>query len=71
MVISSTKNGVTCQHMKNNYTIELIEKKECVSLLKNYHYLTGISRGFKSGINYGLFFDGVIVGVCIFTGFPM
>lgn len=40
-------------------------------ILDNYHYLTKISRGYKSGYNYGLFKLGVLVGVCIFTGLPV
>jgi hypothetical protein len=36
-----------------------------------YHYLKDISKGFKSGFNYGLVKDGVCVGVIIFTGFPV
>jgi len=30
-----------------------------------------VSKSFKSGINYGLFDDGKLVGVCIYTGFPV
>ena len=39
-------------------------------LQPKFHYLKDISKGFKSGFNYGLFAAGRLVGVCIFTGFP-
>jgi len=54
--------------MKSAYKIFPITKHLCKNLLCEYHYLTSISRGFRSGINYGLFKDGDVVGVCIFTG---
>lgn len=56
---------------KENFSIKLIEKSECKDLLKKYHYLSNISRGFKSGKNYGLFHNDILCGVCIFTGFPV
>ena len=55
---------------KEEYTIEAITKKQCEPLLRDHHYLTAISRGFKSGKNYGLVCCGKVVGVCIFTGLP-
>ena len=57
--------------MKSDFTIKLISKKECAELLLTYHYLKDISRGFKSGYNFGLFQENRLVGVCIFTGFPV
>ena len=57
--------------MKSEYKIKLITKAECKKLLLEHHYLSGISKGFKSGHNYGLFYLGEVVGVCIFTGFPV
>jgi len=33
--------------------------------------LKDISKGFKSGVNVGLFLNEQCVGVCIFTGFPV
>jgi hypothetical protein len=57
--------------MKDEYTISIIEKSEASSILLKYHYLKDISKGFKSGINVGLFKKNVLVGVCIFTGFPV
>lgn len=56
---------------KENYSVKLVSKSECKDILKKYHYLSKISKGFKSGYNYGLFLEGEIVGVCIFTGFPV
>lgn len=56
---------------KDNLEIKKIKKEECCALLSKHHYLTNISRGFKSGINYGLFDGSELIGVCIFTGFPV
>tara|TARA_R110001592_G_scaffold353968_1_gene653271 strand:- start:9 stop:614 length:606 start_codon:yes stop_codon:yes gene_type:complete len=56
---------------KSDYSIKTITKPECASLLLKYHYLKDISKGFKSGINYGLFKSDQLVGVCIYTGFPV
>jgi len=56
---------------KDQFKISTIKKSEAVGLLRDHHYLTGVSRGFKSGINFGLFFLEELVGVCIFTGFPV
>jgi hypothetical protein len=57
---------------KNNYSIKQATKSECKSLLDEHHYLTGVSKGFKSGFNVALFHQQYLhpVGVCIFTGFP-
>jgi hypothetical protein len=57
--------------MKTDFTIKLIDKTQCKNLLLKYHYLKDISRGFKSGYNFGLFKQDQVVGVCIFTGFPV
>ena len=56
---------------KENYSIKIINKNDCASLLLKYHYLKDISKGFKSGVNYGLYNFEKLVGVCIFTGFPV
>lgn len=65
--------------MKSEYIVDRVTKKSCESLLEHYHYLSDISKGFKSGYNYGLFKTndfsplnvGGIRGVCIFTGLPV
>jgi hypothetical protein len=65
--------------MKSEYIVDRVTKKSCESLLEHYHYLSDISKGFKSGYNYGLFKNndfsplnvGGIQGVCIFTGLPV
>ncbi len=58
--------------MKSDYTLEIISKRECKDLLGKYHYLSNISKGFKSGYNVGLHHkEKGLVGVCIFTGFPV
>lgn len=56
---------------KKDFKIVEINKTLCESILSKYHYLTDISRGFKSGINFGLYKDNILLGVCIFTGFPV
>ncbi|MAO22120.1 MAG: hypothetical protein CMJ25_15335 [Phycisphaerae bacterium] len=56
---------------KSDYRVELVSKDQCADLLKNHHYLSRISKGFKSKKNYGLHFGSQVVGVCIFTGWPV
>lgn len=56
---------------KDLYSINLIGKKDCARLLNKFHYLKDISKGFKSGVNYGLWHKAELVGVCIYTGFPV
>jgi hypothetical protein len=65
--------------MKSDYTIDRVSKSEAAELLLRFHYLKDISKGFKSGYNYGLYKNndfsplniGGIRGVCIFTGLPV
>jgi len=65
--------------VKSDYTIDRVTKSDAADLLLRYHYLKDISKGFKSGYNYGLFKGndfcplniGGIQGVCIFTGLPV
>ena len=57
--------------MKTQYSISIIKKSEAKTILDKYHYLSDKSKGFKSGYNYGLFKDKILVGVCIYTGFPV
>lgn len=57
--------------MKSEFTITQITKKQAASILDNYHYLKDISKTFKTGVNFGLFYNGSLCGVCIFTGFPV
>lgn len=57
--------------MKNMYSITLCSKGEISSLLQKYHYLSKISRGFKTKFNVGLQYEEKIVGACVFTGFPV
>jgi hypothetical protein len=56
---------------KSRFSISKISKKEAESILLTYHYLKDISKGFKSGFNYGLFLENNLIGVVIFTGFPV
>jgi hypothetical protein len=57
--------------MKKDFTIKAIAKEEAKSILEKYHYLSKISRGFKSGYNYGLYHKQTLSGVAIFTGLPV
>jgi hypothetical protein len=57
--------------MKENFNVSRITKEQAGELLLKFHYLKDISRGFKSGFNYGLFENEQLVGVIIFTGFPV
>jgi hypothetical protein len=57
--------------MKQDFTITRISKETAKDLLLTYHYLKDESKGFKSGYNYGLDLNGQIVGVVIYTGFPV
>jgi len=56
---------------KSDFHIDKISKSQCATVLLKYHYLKDLSRGFKSGYNYGLFKGELLVGVIIFTGFPV
>lgn len=56
---------------KADYMVRLVSKTSCVPLLQKYHYLSNISKGFKSGFNVGLHRKDQLVGVCIFTGWPV
>lgn len=56
---------------KTDYKIKEVSKKEAGTILLKYHYLKDISKGFKSGYNYGIFKDNILLGVIIFTGFPV
>jgi len=57
--------------MKTDYSIAPITKKEASDILLTFHYLKDMSKDFKSGFNYGLIKDNRIVGVIIFSGFPV
>jgi hypothetical protein len=56
---------------KSKFSVSLISKEQCKLILLKYHYLKDISKGFKSGVNYGLFRGVDLCGVCIYTGFPV
>lgn len=56
---------------KTEFNIRRIDKHQASTILLKYHYLKDISKGFKSGYNYGLFKDDNLLGVIIFTGFPV
>lgn len=56
---------------KEYFSIKKVDKQSAESILGTYHYLKDISKGFKSGHNYGLFKGDDLVGVCIYSGFPV
>ena len=59
--------------MKSDYLLIDIDKKQCKTILDPYHYLSKISKSFKTKYNYGLIHEPSqkLIGVCIFTGFPV
>jgi len=64
--------------VKSEFFIERCRGREAADLLLKYHYLKDISKGFRSGVNIGLYRgnkDFVLLpsmeGVCIFTGLPV
>ena len=57
--------------MKSEFSVKRVEKKDCTPILLQYHYLKDLSRGFKSGYNYGLYKRDTLVGVIIFTNLPV
>lgn len=67
--MTSLKTATTVN--KGDLLIRIGTHQEVAPLLAQYHYLTGISKGFKSGSNYTLWDGDTIIGVCIFTGFPV
>ena len=56
---------------KSDFYIKSVSKAECIQILNDHHYLSKQSKGFKTKFNYGLFKNNDLVGVCIFTGFPV
>ncbi len=56
---------------KPGFSVSRVTKEQAAFILNKYHYLSRRSRGFKSGYNYGLYQGTRLVGVCIFTGFPV
>lgn len=52
--------------MNKTYNIQIISKDLCKSILSQYHYLNKKSKGFRTGFNFGLYKDTVLVGVCVF-----
>lgn len=58
---------------KSEFSIKEVSRKDIKPILDNHHYLSvqKISKGFKCGVNFGLVKSGKVVGVCIFTGFPV
>lgn len=57
---------------KQNFSVCFGEKKEFDDLLNKYHYLQAKEkRSYKTGVNIILKYNNEIVGVAIFTGFPV
>jgi len=49
------------------YVINKITKKQCEDILTQFHYLSKQGFKFRVGFNYGLFLDGLLIGVAIYT----
>jgi len=56
---------------KEDFGVKLTTKDQVKPLLDEHHYLSKIQRGFKSGYNYALYYNGDVVGACLFTGIPV
>ena len=65
--------------MKSDFYVDRITKKQADELILKYHYLKDISKGYKSGKNFGLFKKndfsplniGPLLGTVIFTNLPV
>ena len=57
--------------MKDDFEIKTVNKRQAAEILLKFHYLKDESKGFKSGFNYGLFKGNELVGVIIYTVFPV
>ena len=53
---------------KTKYRIERVSKEICKTFLLKHHYLSRQGYGFRSGFNYGLFEEDVLIGVAVFHG---
>lgn len=50
----------------DDFSIKIIRYTEAKELLQQFHYMSKSGGGFRSGINYGLFFKNELVGCCIY-----
>lgn len=50
------------------YSIRIIDKQASESILTQFHYLSKQGFSFKSGVNYGLFYNDILIGVAIYNG---
>ena len=57
--------------MKQGFTVAICSVGEVKPLLLAHHYLSQKSKGFRSGVNVGLYKEGELVGCAIFTNFPV
>jgi hypothetical protein len=49
-----------------NYSIHKISKSEAKDILNKFHYLSQQGYSFRSGFNYGLFYEKCLIGVAIY-----
>ena len=52
---------------KHEFSVMRVDKRYILELIGEYHYLSRISKGFKSGFNYALIKRGEVVGAIVFT----
>ncbi len=52
--------------IKNKYEIKQITKQEASLILSEFHYLSKQGYSFRSGFNYGLFYNKILIGVAIY-----
>ena len=50
----------------DKYEIDKISKKQCEDILVKFHYLSKQGFKFRVGFNYGLFLNGLLIGVAIY-----
>lgn len=50
------------------YQIYKVSKQDAKIILNQHHYLSQQGYSFKSGYNYGLYYQNILIGVIIFTG---
>lgn len=56
---------------KADFSVAPTSKAACVPLLQRHHYLSSISKRFQSRFSIGLHHKDRLVGVCIFSQWPV
>lgn len=56
---------------KNQFSVSQVKPAEAKAMLAKYHYLNKQGKSNRHGYDFGLYKDGKLVGVCIFSGCPV